>query len=84
MISGWTMLGVGMLTVFVVLFLVVLSGKLLIQATNAFNAGLNTNPNLSNSIPEHIHSLAQKIVLQETRGKGRIDKIEPLKPSEHG
>lgn len=84
MTTGWTLLCVGMLAVFMVLLFVVVSGRLLIQLTNSWVPALSSMTEVPTLIPDHIHSVAQKIVEEETQGKGRVEKIEPLKSSDHG
>ena len=71
--EAFTMLGIGMVTVFLVLSLVFLTGKLLITVVNTMAD--NQHPNEDEIAPEIIAVLNAAVELT-TSGKGRITKIE--------
>ncbi len=82
MAIGWTMLGIGMLTVFIVLLSVVLLGNLLIKITNQFSLTIaNSDIDTATSIPTHVRDVLKIVVEKETGGQGRIHKIERLNPT---
>ena len=78
--NAFLLLGIGMITVFVVLSIVVLSGKLLILIINKYapepvkDLGLKT-PLVSTKEIAVITAVVDHI----TKGKGRIDSIEKIK-----
>lgn len=82
MAIGWTMLGIGMLTVFLVLLSVVLLGNVLIRITNQFSLTIaNSNVGQSQSIPQHIRDIVKTVIEKETGGQGRVQKIKRLNPN---
>lgn len=86
------LLVIGMITVFIILGLVVLTGQVLIRITNRFAPDIKESPkgigviapNSNNTLPSiptiNKKKLAAIIGTVEmiTHGKGRIEKIEPL------
>ena len=78
MVSGWTLLGVGMITVFVVLLSVVLIARLLIKITNQFEISDVIDSNSDSNIPSEIKAILEKVVHKETNGIGSIQKIERI------
>jgi oxaloacetate decarboxylase gamma subunit len=75
--EAWTLLGVGMVTVFIILLVVVLIGNVLIWVVNRYfpeaeNAGTSAVRSFGNARIAAI-TAAVHIV---TQGKGRITKIE--------
>lgn len=74
---AFSLLGIGMITVFAVLFLVVSSGSLLIRLVNKFTP----DPPLPVSSEIHPDEVAAITAAVEvfTLGKGRVTNIEKLK-----
>ena len=89
--TAFLVLVVGMLTVFIVLLLVVLSGKMLIKLVNRISyeklGALSTGKVVSmpSSLPDQKSFNKQKLAVLVstveivTKGKGRISKIEKVK-----
>lgn len=82
-----SLMGVGMITVFVVLSLVVLAGNLLIRIVNRLSpqaksdrtdVGQSGKPNADQLSPGKIAAIASA-VFHVTGGQGNIEKIEKLK-----
>ncbi len=71
--TAFTLLGVGMITVFVVLSLVVLTGNLLIRMVNALNAD---SPGPTSDDDKGAIAAITAAVEIVTHGTGRITKIE--------
>ena len=69
------LLFVGMFTVFVILFLVTLSGNLLIKAINKFEEIKNLNDAIP-KIPTKIIAISTAVVSEITEGKGIVEHIE--------
>lgn len=75
--EAWTLMGVGMVTVFIILMVVVLIGNFLIWAVNRFfpesdNGKVTVVPSFGNS---RIAAIAAAVNIV-TQGKGRITKID--------
>ncbi len=75
--EAWTLLGVGMLTVFIILLVVVLIGNILIWVVNRYfpeseNAKTSAVRSFGNS---RLAAIAAAVNIV-TQGKGRITKIE--------
>lgn len=75
--EAWTLLGVGMVTVFTILTVVVLIGNVLIWVVNRFfpesdNAKATTLRSFGNSRMAAIAAAVNMV----TQGKGRITKVE--------
>lgn len=70
-----TLLGIGMITVFVVLSLVVVVGNLLIRIVNRF-APVTTSPEKTTDVSSAKVAAITAAVELFTAGKGRITKIE--------
>ncbi len=72
-----SLLGIGMITVFLVLFLVVVTGKILIRVVNRFAKEVESQ--ISNSTnPKHIAAITAAVEVF-TNGKGKITNIENSK-----
>ncbi|MEQ8238749.1 MAG: hypothetical protein RIA69_06025 [Cyclobacteriaceae bacterium] len=77
--SAWSLLVIGMLTVFVVLTLVVLTGKLLISLVNRFGEDPSSRyGNNQNAISNNEIAAITAAVEAFTGGEGRIQKIEKI------
>ena len=70
-----TLLGIGMITVFVVLSLVVVVGNVLIRMVNRWAPVQKLSPPTSGNSNAKIAAITSAVALI-TRGKGRITKIE--------
>ena len=73
--TALTLLGIGMITVFVVLLLVVLTGNLLIRIVNNLSSYEGTPPSGKDE-PGVIAAITAAVEIV-TQGQGRITKIEP-------
>lgn len=73
LIEALTLLGIGMVTVFLVLSLVVLTGKCLVILSNYVSAN---SEKLSDEISPEIIAVINAAVDVATSGKGRVTKIE--------
>lgn len=79
--TGFLLLGVGMITVFAILSLVVWSGQILIWATNRFVEPKNSFVDVSskktanNKIQEEHIAVITSVVEVVTQGKGRVQSI---------
>lgn len=71
MSSAFSLLLVGMITVFVVLLLVVVTGNLLIRLVNRIG-GSDTDGGIS---PSKVAAIASAVEVV-TQGKGRVERIE--------
>ena len=69
--TALSLLAIGMITVFVVLFLVVVTGNLLIRLVNKLNFSENGNA----ITPSKVAAITSAVEVF-TEGKGRITKIE--------
>ena len=69
--AAFSLLSIGMITVFVVLFLVVITGNILIRIVNKLNYSV-TGDDIS---PEKIAAISSAIETI-TKGKGLVTKIE--------
>ena len=72
--TAFTLLGIGMITVFVVLSLVVITGNLLIRFVNTLTDADPQRPN-SDDDQKTIAAITAAVEIV-THGKGRITKIE--------
>lgn len=79
MVSGWTLLGIGMITVFIVLLSVVGIAKILIIVTNRIHVDSGQTTPTPEEIPNSIIALISAVVNQETNGRGQVVKIEQIK-----
>ena len=75
-------MGIGMITVFLVLTLVVLAGNLLIRIINTFaseggSQNSKSHPNPKQISPKHIAAITSA-VYHALGGQGKIEKIEKL------
>lgn len=75
--SAFSLLLIGMITVFLVLLLVVVIGNLLIRLTNQFS--VSENKTITNQIDKRKIAAITAAVEIVTEGKVRIDKIEKVK-----
>ena len=73
LIEALTLLGIGMVTVFLVLSLVVLTGRCLIILSNTFS-GKQTES--QDDISEEVIAVINAAVEVATKGKGTVAKIE--------
>jgi oxaloacetate decarboxylase gamma subunit len=75
------LLGIGMITVFVVLFLVVLTGNLLVRLTNLWEGNSSSPsskpPATSDQIDPAVVAVITATVDIVTKGKGTVSHIEP-------
>lgn len=75
----WTnavlLLLIGMVTVFVILFLVTLSGSVLIKVLNRLE-DYNKPPTKKSGVPRKVVAIATAVVHEITEGKGKIERIE--------
>ena len=69
------LLFIGMVTVFIILFLVTMSGNLLIKAINKME-DISNPATIRNRIPSNVVAIATAIVAEITDGQGVIDRIE--------
>ncbi|MEQ8472869.1 MAG: hypothetical protein RIC35_16875 [Marinoscillum sp.] len=76
--TAFTLLGIGMITVFVVLSLVVITGNLLIRFVNILSVSQDQESPSSDEDPGVIAAITAAVEIV-TRGKGRIKKIERKK-----
>ena len=75
-----TLLLIGMITVFVILTLVVIGGKILIAAVNRFGSGVRSAQEVESAQDEEITVVVLAAVVEHiTSGKGAISSIEKLK-----
>lgn len=72
--TAFTLLGIGMITVFIVLLLVVLTGNLLIRIVNQFGSEANTPPS-DRDDPGTIAAITAAVEIV-THGQGRITNIQ--------
>ena len=72
-IEALTLLGIGMVTVFLVLSLVVLTGKSLVALSNTFTT---TSASSEDEIQPEVIAVINAAVEAITAGKGKITKIE--------
>ena len=78
--TAFSLLFIGMITVFVVLFLVVATGNILIKLVNRFAPVAIVPTTSSGSLNDHDHLVAIASAVEIlTEGKGRITKIEKEK-----
>jgi oxaloacetate decarboxylase gamma subunit len=75
----WTnavlLLLIGMVTVFVILFLVTISGSILIKALNRLEE-YNNPPTKKSGVSHKVIAIATAVVHEITEGQGKIEKIE--------
>ncbi len=76
--SALSLLVVGMITVFVVLALVVMTGNLLIRIVNAFAKEIPVAPSPSSIDPNKLAAITAAVEIA-TGGKGKITKVERVK-----
>ena len=75
--TAFTLLGIGMITVFVVLSLVVITGNILIRTVNRFiPEEVSVQPPSSSDDSGAIAAITAAVEIV-TQGQGRITKIEP-------
>lgn len=72
--TALSLLVIGMITVFIVLLLVVITGRLLISLVNSFDLGEDENSSYKIS-PSKIAAITTAVDIF-TAGEGRISKIE--------
>lgn len=76
------LLGVGMLTVFMILFIVVFLGNLIIRFVNRFVPQTQTNIAVSKTVETGIHPGNMAAIVAAvntvTNGKGKVVKVEKL------
>ena len=77
--SGWTLLVVGMFTVFIVLLSVVSVARVLITITNRFGTTDKITASSGPTISGRILAVITAVVQHETKGTGIIQKIDKLK-----
>ena len=78
--NAFLLLGIGMLTVFAVLLIVVLSGSLLINVINKYTPEVIKETKLVKPLISNKEvAVLTAIVHHITKGKGKIDSIEKLK-----
>lgn len=75
--QAWTLFGVGMVIVFAVLFLVVLTGTVIILLTNRLPSPQTANKD--SGIPPPIMDVLASTVSKLTGNKGKITHIEIVK-----
>ena len=66
---------IGMVTVFIILFLVTLSGNLLIKVINRIE-DMNQPTAVTQNIPSRVIAIAAAVVSEITDGKGQLEYIE--------
>lgn len=76
--SALSLLLIGMITVFLVLFLVVVTGNLLIRLVNRFVSEELAQPSPASIEPNKLAAITAAIETI-TQGKGKITKVEKLK-----
>lgn len=76
--TAFTLLGIGMITVFVVLSLVVITGNLLIRFVNTLDVSDHPGPSLHGDDPGAVAAITAAVEIV-THGKGRITSIERKK-----
>jgi len=75
--QAWTLLGVGMLTVFVILLIVVVIGNIIIMVVNKFFPEAEKSKTVTvNSIGNARMAAITAAVNMVTQGRGRITKIQ--------
>ena len=77
--NAFLLLGIGMITVFFVLFFVVLSGQLLISLVNKYAPDPIKESNLTLPLISNKEiAVITAVVDHVTRGKGKVESIEKL------
>jgi len=77
-VSVWMLLGVGMVTVFCVLLLIIGVGNLLINVVNKFPAEETPKTQQAPAIAPNIKVAIESAVNSLTAGKGKVESIEKI------